>query len=513
MLPLISSSPSTLTQFRRCYLLGLLSTLALLTPGCAQPVPTPTPKAAPNGPTTIVGQPFYGMPNFSSIKIPDNIKPEDVSRYVIEQSRKQRRAAEEQQASAAFEPLMEILERSGEYPRIISESKKHTLTAPQDGAGYFYLGLGNYYDGDFTAALVAWKRAKQLDETLLVRIAPLEARASRILRRFPGLKLGSVRLVESDFYTEAIVPYRLGKKLLQERNYNEIERVVQKLQRENQIGLDGHSSLSSFMNGLEYQDEPSRDETPDLKWQRSWERIQQWKKAKPSSVAASVAQIEVQTRWASYARGTAYADEVTQEQWAGMNQHLAEAEKVVVKLSPAAMKFPLTGSELLGWALFSDLPDSESRAIWTDFNRQFPGSLELAENYCIKLLPRWGGGPGEWEKLATAWANQAPGEAGDIRYAQLMISMWAYFGKSHPFWAENNLDWPRARRGLKAMVKKHPQSLSAATALMQLATDKGDWATAQNALIHQVNNRANTSLFKSKREFALYRLHILEPGH
>lgn len=444
--------------------------------------------------------------------IPAHIKPEDVARYVIEQSRKKQMAAEENQSLAAFGSFMEIADRNGQYPKMIAESKKHIQAAPRDGLGYFYLGLGNYYDGDFGAALSAWQDARKYDPTLVARLSPLEARATRILRRFPGLKLGSIRMVESDMTAEKMVPFRLGKKLLQARNYDEIERVAQKLQQENRVGMDGYSMLRSFMDGLQYQDEAAPGDSPDLRWQRVWERLQQWKKARPNSVIASVAQLETQTNWAANVRGGAYASEVTEEQWAGMEQHLAKAAKIIAKLPPKAANFPLTGPELLGWGLYSSMPPSEAHAIWTNFNRKFPASLELARAYCMRLLPRWGGAPGEWEKLASSWANQAPGEAGDIRYAQLMMMMGRQLNKNSPYWSENKLDWPRTRRGLRALVKKHPQSLALATGLMQLSVDKGDRATAQDALIRHVKNRASATRFKSVREFALLRLNILDPA-
>lgn len=403
--------------------------------------------------------------------------------------------------------MMQIADKNGDYPTMIAAATRQSAEFPRDGMAPYYLGLAKYYQGDFAGALQNWHKARRLDAALQTRIAPLENRVRRIQKRLPNLKLGAIQMVSSDMGRGNQSAFELGKKLMGAGDTAEIERVAQRLEREKTAGLDGQWHLDSFLQGVEWQEDT---ESQQADWQQLIRRLELWKKAQPASVFPVAALIHAQTNWAGQLRGTEFASEVTDAQWQGMREHLALAAPLVAQLSPTALRSPTVCAAVLSWSHLSGVPEPQMRAMWADFERRFPDSTRLFAIWSHHLLPQWGGALGERERYAQKWASLRPGEAGDIRYAQWASRSWSYLAFTKA-WQQKKADWPRARRGFQALLRAHPQSVSLATALMEMAQQNGDHATAQNALVQRVRDRASTSRYRSPREFAVLRLQILDP--
>lgn len=493
--------------------------LALGTGGCTQTpaVSAPASPDAPVSPAPVPDAPKNIAPTGASPAgsapladdLPPGIKPEDVARYVVERSRKRREAQEQPARLASFVPMMELAKANGAYRAMILAAKRHAVDFPRDAMAPFYLGTALFYQGDFQGAQLAWKNARRLNSQLQTRLAPLEARGQRISRRFPGGQLGAVAMVASDMTAQSTRIWNEGKALILAKNYDAIERRARQLQTQGVL-LDGLSPLKYFRDGVIFQEDFAPGEPAGSGWQHGLDRLVAWQSARPDSALAMAAQIEYQTSWAWDIRSGDTADQVGPEQWKQMNEHLSRAGVLVAALPTTALQSPLVCRAVLRWGHLAGLPAPQMRALWADFDRRFPDSLDLALLWGQHLLPQWGGQPGEWERFATSWANRREGEAGDIRYAQFMLGMRGFFEPGH-LWSKNQVQWPRARRGFEAMVKAHPQSVSLATGLMLMAQEAGDLPTAQQALLHHVKNRASASRYKSPREFAEMRLKILDP--
>jgi tetratricopeptide (TPR) repeat protein len=442
--------------------------------------------------------------------IPPHIKPEDVARYVIERDRKRQQEAEEPQVMSGFKEMMKIAEKNGDYRNIIVASMRHIAQIPGDATGPFYLGLAHYYNCDFKDAQIAWRKAVRLDRALQPQIAPYEARMQRLQKSFPALEFEPIQMVPSDNSQQRQTIYDRGKSLILAKNYREIERLAAAYQKNQNISPDGHSWLGVFIEGVQFKDELMAGQAKGSDWKQMQARLQGWLKVVPNSVLARAALIESETLWAWDIRGGGLAHKVTEEQWAGVQEHLARAGKMVESLPKSGLQYPTVCMALLRWAHLSSVDESQIQVMWADIERRFPDSLDLALLWGLHLLPQWSGKPGDWEKFATSWADRSPGEAGDIRYAQFVLGMRGMYKKGE-MWTKSQAQWPRLKKGLQALLKKHPQSIGLATILMQVAVEVGDSKTAQDTLLRFVRNRANSTLFASPREFALQRLKILDP--
>lgn len=488
-------------------LLGaLLAPVILSNSGCRPSPPTTQPPAM--GAHHVAAPSSGPLPPDGPVSIPPGMKREDISRYVAQQLTKRRRGAEFSQHVTAFGPQMEAALSNAQYATVIAISKRYSLEQPKDGLGSYYLGQAQLYNGDLSGALAAWQKAERLSPALKTRIAPLRARVQRIRRQFPNLQLPPVQAVKSDILTEKTRYFDLGKRLLLAKQYDQIESVVARFEREKRACLDGTTAATHFMSGLRYQDDPTPQTDEGARWQQSVDRLEAWHRARPNSNLALAALIEVKTDWAWQTRGTEYASQVSAGQWQQVRRHLQDAEPLVRALRPNVLQSPLYCKALVHWSHLSGLPARQMRAMWRPMEQCFPDDVSLALAWTTFLLPQWNGQPGEWQNFASAWASQRPGIEGDILYAQFMVGLIPSFDET--LWSQG-VSWPRTRRGLEALVKRHPQSLGLATGLMAMAYDAKDYKAAQTALLQQVRGRANTARYPMPHRFAVLRLDILDP--
>jgi hypothetical protein len=207
-------------------------------------------------------------------------------------------------------------------------------------------------------------------------------------------------------------------------------------------------------------------------YEQQLKELRSWLKANPDSSCARCSLAECYVAYAWFARGSGYADTVSDEGWKFMRERLAKAEAVLTedkdiwKKTPSA--FSTYSTIALGTGLEKDrymkLVD-ECHHLWPDFN-----GFDRAA--CYFLLPRWYGEPGEWEQFAASRADQIGGAAGDAYYAKLASQNLRVSGNI--FRENSGLSWPRIKNGFKKIFADYPSSMNARIAYIKFAQAAAD---------------------------------------
>jgi len=205
-------------------------------------------------------------------------------------------------------------------------------------------------------------------------------------------------------------------------------------------------------------------------WQLHDRIHQDWIAQFPTSITARIAYADFLREYAWHARGTDFADKVTEEGWRLFGERLESARKALAEARELTEKDSFWWEVALGVARGQQLPKNaydqlleEAKAIEPKF-----WGYDIAR--ASSLLPRWYGEPGDWEAYADQAAARPDGLGAEI-YARIVMALSGYYDN---VFRETNASWPQVREGLIAMRQKYPRSFELLNHTALLSTLGGD---------------------------------------
>ena len=287
--------------------------------------------------------------------------------------------------------------------------------------------------------------------------------------------------------------------LLVKRDFATLDKSAHELREGKRVYPDGTWALRSFYSGLE----TVPKDAPDSQWTARIAILSDWIKTVPDSITPRVALVETLVSYAWKARGTGYANTVTDEGGKLMAQRLGVAHKILVEARNLHEKCPRW------WPAAQNVALGEGWDIHT-YDRLCDEGLSLfPENQAIylykayELQPRWHGKPGEWEDFATASAQKVGGDQGEMLYAR-MIWYLNEKGLFHNIFADSAVKWDRVKRSFEVLQRMYPDSLPVLSEFAGLSCNAGDWKKARE-LFASIGGRVDTSIFPKKEIFVRYR--------
>lgn len=233
----------------------------------------------------------------------------------------------------------------------------------------------------------------------------------------------------------------------------------------------------------------SRDIEPAL----GMERIQEWMRAKPDSVAARIALAGAYVKAAWAARGNGLAKTVTPEGWRGFRHNLALAEKTLQEAEALQQKDPHLYAVWLTVAQGMGYPRPARDELFDKGYRILPGYAPLVGRMANGLQPKWGGPPGALERFAQVAANGAPDGMADETYVLAADTL----PRSAPEWG---FDYDRIRRGLADARRRFPSSNWLLNKECAYAVAYDDRATAHR-LFQEIGDRWHGPVWWSEDYF------------
>jgi hypothetical protein len=190
-------------------------------------------------------------------------------------------------------------------------------------------------------------------------------------------------------------------------------------------------------------------------WTSHLQRLHKWVKARPESITARVSLALAYLDYASDARGSGYADTVSESGWKLFAERTAEAKRILDEASKLPAKCP-------GWYVAMQMvsinqgwPVTEARALFEQAYKFEPEYYIYARDLAMLLLPKWGGEAGDTEKFVEETANRLGGDKGDILYFQVAAADYVICGCDN----DPQLSWDRIKQGFEASEKRNGVSM------------------------------------------------------
>jgi tetratricopeptide (TPR) repeat protein len=262
-----------------------------------------------------------------------------------------------------------------------------------------------------------------------------------------------------------------ARKSLADRNFADLDAYAEKLISEATITPSGHWTVDLYFEGL------NSLEPQEFKpvWEKRIDTLKDWQKANPQSAAAPVALANCLTSYAWKARGTGWADSVTEEGWRLFRDRLQQASEV---LTQTKRKIPCWYRADQVVALGQGWDRSKYDALVEECRKQYPTYYTPIYSKAYFILPKWHGDEGEVGKYAAQEASAVTGaDGGDVLYARIA---WSLVNNTPPV-LKSNMSWPRIKSGFQTLKKRFPTSALASGVYSAIAMEFGDKATAQNA--------------------------------
>jgi hypothetical protein len=196
-----------------------------------------------------------------------------------------------------------------------------------------------------------------------------------------------------------------------------------------------------------------------------------WVSARPKSPTAKVALAKLLVDLAWKARGSGYADTVTEEGWRGFKAHLQEAEGLLVGVDEAGQD-PEASRLLLVVDMGESWSTDRRAEVMKRAMSRFPRYLPLYTAYSTALLPRWGGAIGAQESFALEASRATRSELGLGVYALVALNAAEY--EQDDLFHRSTFEWPLIRQGVRDLVSRHllaPGGLQEASRVASLAHD------------------------------------------
>lgn len=272
------------------------------------------------------------------------------------------------------------------------------------------------------------------------------------LRLLPAADLPPVETVKmiSPLGSDNYGVYTETKRMLDEQDTGALEALAKNL-RETRDSLDnGQWFLTTF-----YDAAVRVPKEPDAEKQ-AMEFYEKWAKDRPQSITAQVCLALALVRHAWNARGTGWANTVTEDGWRLMRERLARAAEVLEQAKTLEEKCPGWYSAAQVVALGQGWDREKYLAMVDEAIDKEPTFAKYYTQTCYWMLPRWYGKEGDFEKWIAQKADTQSAEKRDMQYARLVWAADRMGVTSEIVFGPGRLDWARAKRGFEQWIKETP---------------------------------------------------------
>jgi hypothetical protein len=305
----------------------------------------------------------------------------------------------------------------------------------------------------------------------------------------------AVAVVETDATKHWNTLSKLSLIYLEKPDYEALEKLAADGRSAEDAWPDGDWQVVPVYAGLELSDDQD-----DSVWLARQKAIAGWIQSRPDSITARVALARQLIDYAWKARGSGFADTVTDNANRLFEERLRQAAAVLKEARGLKEKCPVYWTSVMKVMLGLGMPKDQHNRLFQAAIQAYPDYTPIYLQRCIFLLPRWYGNDGEWVTDLAQSADKVGGERGDILYAQVAWAARKYSSKKNIFEENTNLSWERIDRGCSALEKKYPDSLEAIHMHAYMAGLAGDGKMAKQCLM-KTEGKVTLWAWESKGEF------------
>lgn len=238
--------------------------------------------------------------------------------------------------------------------------------------------------------------------------------------------------------------------------------------------------------------------TTQKDWVDLLQRLQRWVKARPESITAPVALALGYLHYAEDARGSGYANTVSESGWKMFEERTKKAQRILNEASKLPNKCPEWYVAMQLVSVNQSWSVAEARALFEEANKFEPEYYTYARDLAYYLLPKWSGEPGDTEKFVQEIADRTGGDKGDILYFQVAAADYVICGCGH----NPDLSWDRIKRGFEASEKHYGVSMENLNRVGYLASYFGDRDPIYaDRILARIGDQWEVETWRSKEDF------------
>jgi hypothetical protein len=286
--------------------------------------------------------------------------------------------------------------------------------------------------------------------------------------------------------------------LLGQGNYAELESLAQTNRSERGRFIAGGWRNINFFNSVLWM--PGVDAPKDSDYQRQSEMLKKWQAARPDSATALIAIAKFYESYANFARGSGYADTVSNRQWKQYRTRTALAKQALIQAATLKDRDPQWYFVMECVAHNEGWEKTDMRELLDQALAFEPDYYHFFRPYTTYLLPQWYGEHGEIPVFANEIAASRPEPAGSITYFQVVSGIACYCGTDIE--EMKTADWPKLQLGFVNLQKAYGLDNLNANRLAEMATVFQDKSVAHEAFSHVIQRDPVVWLTEDSFEWA-----------
>ena len=233
-------------------------------------------------------------------------------------------------------------------------------------------------------------------------------------------------VVENEKHLNAWHSYeKIVKQEFDKENFEFLEKLA-KGERDGKTRAPGGTwKLERFYNALSIKNEDSFSEE---QWKTHLQLFQKWKNEKKESITARVALADALVNYAWKARGSGFANTITEDGARLFHERLSLAKKELLDAKDLQEKCPNWYAVMQTIAMGEGWDRDEYEQLFAEAITLEPTYLPFYSKKATYLLPRWHGEEGEWEDFLEDARVKVGGKEGAVIYfkvcSELMVSYY-----------------------------------------------------------------------------------------
>lgn len=193
-------------------------------------------------------------------------------------------------------------------------------------------------------------------------------------------------------------------------------------------------------------------------WDLSYRALQRWREKNPTSRAAAIAESIYWMTYAWDARGSGYANSVTDEGWALYRERLGKAAAALADSKGYASSSPLWDYEAILLARAVDRPIAERLELFAQATKKQKAFFASYSATVEGLTLKWGG---DWkivDEFIRAAVESTKSTEGQSLYARLYMKVDECDCGGFDLMRDTLVTWPDLKRGFDDLVRLYPHS-------------------------------------------------------
>jgi|SRR5580692_2304000 hypothetical protein len=220
-------------------------------------------------------------------------------------------------------------------------------------------------------------------------------------------------------------------------------------------------------------------ELTDADYARQIARVKKWIAAYPDSTTANLSLAFVYLSYASFARGSGFADSVSDSQWSLFHSRSDQAKAILLEASTLKDKDPAWYEAMQLVAHDEGWDKVRARELFDQATAFEPDYYHYYRRYADYLLPQWYGEPGDIRAFAEEISNRIPEPNGSMLYFQIVSSLACYCEES--LRELPHVSYPIARQGYTNVTRFYGASNLNANRFAFMASMFKDQVAAREA--------------------------------